>query len=56
VQLLYEAALLAGGFMIESPKDFAARIYSLMEQRGGSSSGGPSGGSGAAQEVDAEVV
>ncbi|PRW20326.1 heat shock 90C isoform B [Chlorella sorokiniana] len=47
VQLLFEAALLAGGFMIESPRDFAARIYSLMEgsSSGAGSSGSSSGGS-----------
>ncbi|KAL4853500.1 Heat shock protein 90-5 [Chlorella vulgaris] len=47
VQLLYEAALLAGGFMIESPKDFAARIYQMMEQQQ-QQQGGSNGGDGAA--------
>lgn len=53
--------------MIESPKDFAARIYGLMATanggsgsagNGGSGSAGSASGSsgGAAQEVDAEVV
>ncbi|EFN51632.1 hypothetical protein CHLNCDRAFT_140066 [Chlorella variabilis] len=49
VQLLYEAALLAGGFMIESPKDFAARIYSMMEQ----GSGGEGAGSTPSSSVSA---
>lgn len=50
----------AGGFMIESPRDFAARIYSLMEGSSGDSassgSGRSSGSSGAAPTVDPEVL
>lgn len=46
--------------MIESPKDFAARIYGMIEAAGGASGSAPTAGgsssSGAAQEVDAEVV
>jgi hypothetical protein len=50
--------------MIESPKDFAARIYALMEQQGGASSGSSAGSSSSssggdsdkAEAVDAEVV
>jgi heat shock protein beta len=30
VKLLFDAAALTGGFAVESPKDFAARIYGLM--------------------------
>jgi heat shock protein beta len=30
IQLLYEAALLTGGFPLESPKQFADRIYQVM--------------------------
>lgn len=50
--------LIAGGFMIESPRDFAARIYSLMEGSSGASasSGSGSGSSGAAPTVDPEVL
>eukprot|EP00887_Chlorella_sp_A99_P008257 scaffold12.g8257.t1 len=51
VQLLFEAASLVGGFAIDSPRDFAARIYaSMLGGAGGASSGG------AVREVDAEVV
>ncbi|KAI7836999.1 hypothetical protein COHA_009181 [Chlorella ohadii] len=62
VQLLFEAALLAGGFMIESPRDFAARIYSMMEgassagSSSGSGSSSSSASSGAAPTVDPEVL
>jgi HSP90 family molecular chaperone len=30
IALLYDAALLTGGYPIESPKAFASRIYSIM--------------------------
>ncbi|KAL4421773.1 hypothetical protein ABPG77_009756 [Micractinium sp. CCAP 211/92] len=63
VQLLFEAALLAGGFMIESPKDFAQRIYSLMASGSGSSPGASSssgsGGDGSgskAETIEPEVL
>lgn len=59
----------AGGFLIESPRDFAARIYSIMgagaasssgsgaaaSSGGGASSGGASSGAAAAA-VDPEVL
>jgi heat shock protein beta len=32
IDLLYDAALLTGGYPIESPKAFADRIYSIMQQ------------------------
>lgn len=41
VQLLFDAAALTGGFTIESPREFASRIYGLMS---------------GVKEVDAEVV
>lgn len=41
IQLLFEAASLTGGFAVDSPKDFADRIYALM---------------GGSQVVEAEVV
>ena len=49
----------AGGFVIESPRDFAAHIYSLMEGASGaaaSSGSGSSGSSSAAPTVDPEVL
>lgn len=48
VQLLFETASLTGGFTIESPKDFATRVYSLM------GNGGDAGSASA--PVDPEVV
>jgi heat shock protein beta len=53
VKLLFEAACLTGGFNIESPKDFAARIYTIMGSGSGSSA---SSGEEIAKEVEAEVV
>merc|ERR1712050_451837 len=49
VLLIYETAALIGGYTIEDPGDFAARVNKLMEQVGGS--GGAAGG-----VSDAEVV
>jgi heat shock protein 90kDa beta len=48
IELLYDAACLTGGFAIEAPKDFAARVYAMMA--------GSSGGSEAAVPVEVEVV
>ncbi|KFM24018.1 Heat shock protein 83-1 [Auxenochlorella protothecoides] len=45
IQLLYDAASLSGGYDIDSPKDFADRIYSML-----------AGKAGTAQKVEAEVV
>ncbi len=48
--------------MIESPRDFAARIYSMMEgassagSSSGSGSSSSSGSSGTAPTVDPEVL
>ena len=49
------ASIHAGGFMIESPKDFAQRIYAMMAPAGAS---GASGGdaSQAAETVEPEVL
>ena len=47
---------LTGGFMIESPKDFAARIYASMLQQGSSPGGSGSSNGGAAEAVDPEVL
>lgn len=44
---------MAGGFTVDSPKDFAARIYASMLGVPAATGGGSSG---AAQEVEAEVV
>lgn len=51
----------AGGFLIESPKDFAARIYSMMGGAAGGASSGSGGsasssGGAAAAAVDPEVL
>ena len=45
IALLFDAAVLMGGYPIEAPQDFANRIYGLM-----------AGGDGAATPVDAEIV
>merc|ERR1712146_745477 len=52
VLLVYETAALIGGYTIEDPGDFAARVNKLMEMQAGSSSGGGDG----SVNVDAEVV
>ena len=31
VELLYDAALVTGGFAVESPREFAGRIYAMIE-------------------------
>ena len=46
-QLLYDAALVTSGFVVESPKDFGNRIYGLMGSVLSASSGN---GSGAADQ------
>jgi len=51
VELLYDAASLTGGFSVESPKDFAAKIYSMM-----SSSNRDGYNEKEAEAVEAEVV
>merc|ERR1712157_182321 len=52
VLLVYETAALIGGYSIEDPGDFAARVNKLMESQITSSGGGSDG----AVNVDAEVV
>ena len=42
--------------MIESPRDFAARIYGMMASANGGSSSSASGSASAAQPVDPEVL
>merc|ERR1712039_981910 len=53
VLLVYETAALIGGYSIEDPGDFAARVNKLMESQIGSGTGGSSDGP---VNVDAEVV
>merc|ERR1711972_310140 len=53
VLLVYETAALIGGYTIEDPGDFAARVNKLMEAQAFSSGSGPADGS---VNVDAEVV
>merc|ERR1712050_417693 len=52
VLLVYETAALIGGYTIEDPGDFAARVNKLMEMQAGSASGSADG----SVNVDAEVV
>merc|ERR1719382_1269460 len=52
VLLVYETAALIGGYTIEDPGDFAARVNKLMDGRITTSGGGSDG----AVNVDAEVV
>merc|ERR1712190_206230 len=52
VLLVYETAALIGGYTIEDPGDFAARVNKLMEMQAGSMGGSADG----TVNVDAEVV
>lgn len=59
--LLLPAPPAPGGLPVDNPKDFAARIYSLMGASSGSSSSSSaasssSGGGSEVKQVDAEVV
>lgn len=49
VQLLYDAAALAGGYDVEAPREFAARVYRLL-----AGDGGVAGAAG--KPIQAEVV
>jgi heat shock protein beta len=59
-ELLYDTALVTSGFSVDSPRDFAARIFSMM----GLAVGAPAPGAGApaaaaepqAAAVDPEVL
>merc|ERR1712070_180655 len=50
VALMYETALLTSGFNIESPRDYATRVFEMIEAASKSGSGD------AAEKVEAEVV
>merc|ERR1711862_49015 len=54
VLLVYETAALIGGYTIEDPGDFAARVNKLMETQAFGASG--SGSAYGSVNVDAEVV
>ena len=47
---MYETALLTSGFNIESPRDYATRVFEMIEAASKSGSGD------AAEKVEAEVV
>ena len=53
VALMYETALLTSGFNIESPRDYASRVFEMIEAASKSNAGASSG---APEKVEAEVV
>jgi heat shock protein beta len=59
-ELLYETALLTSGFQLESPKDYASKVYTLIKVALGGESGALGGGAasagGAPPSVTPEVV
>ena len=61
-ELLYETALLTSGFQLESPKEYASKVYTLIKVALGGESGALGGGGaatsagGAPPSVTPEVV
>ena len=60
VELLYDAALVTSGFTVESPREFASRIFDMIGlavgEGGGGSKRGGGGGGGEKEEKEVEVV
>ena len=56
VALMYETALLTSGFNVESPSDYAARVYEMISAAASSMDSSTTSSSGAAEKVEAEVL
>jgi heat shock protein beta len=56
VELLLDAATLTGGFTVEAPREFAARIYALMGGSSGDLNRSSTAASGNEAPVDPEIV
>ncbi len=58
IELLYDTAILTSGFSVDSPKDFANRIYGMMNlvAGGAKSNGGSSNGSSPPKPPAPEAV
>lgn len=63
-ELLYETALLTSGFQVDSPKDYAGKVFTLMKialgydisEEPAAPAAQPAASSSGAQPVEAEVV
>ena len=54
VSLMYETALLTSGFNVESPRDYASRVFEMIEAASKATQGAPEADK--TEKVEAEVV